>query len=94
MRNLLPFMKKLPSKRVVKLDGLAADPLRFSLAYNASTAHGLPPGVSDPALGEWEARGIDDVVKRYNTSGQVRRVALAGSGMRGCWSGYKGLDRC
>ncbi len=29
VRNLLPYMKKLPNKRVVRLDGLASDPLKF-----------------------------------------------------------------
>ncbi len=67
-------MKKLPNKRVVKLDNLAGDPLRFSLAYNQSTPHGLPPGVKTPELAEFEATGIDGVIQRYNTSGQVRAV--------------------
>ena len=64
-------MKKLPNKRVVRLDGVAADPLRFSLAYNASTHHGLPPGVKAAELADFEATGVEDVIKRYNTSGQV-----------------------
>eukprot|EP00198_Chlamydomonas_reinhardtii_P001208 XP_001690543.1 ER-located HSP110/SSE-like protein [Chlamydomonas reinhardtii] len=71
VRNLLPFMKKLPNKRVVRLDGVAADPLRFSLAYNASTHHGLPPGVKAAELADFEATGVEDVIKRYNTSGQI-----------------------
>ncbi|GFR42342.1 hypothetical protein Agub_g3033, partial [Astrephomene gubernaculifera] len=71
LRNLLPYMKKLPSKRLVKLERLAADPLRFSLAYNGSTPHGLPPGVREAALAEWEVTGVDEVVGRYNSSGQV-----------------------
>lgn len=71
VRNLLPYMKKLPSKRVVKLDGLAADPLRFSLSYNTSTHHGLPPGVAAPELAAFEVKGIEGVIKRYNVSGQV-----------------------
>ncbi|KXZ47053.1 hypothetical protein GPECTOR_38g290 [Gonium pectorale] len=71
VRNLLPYNKKLPSKRMVKLEGLAADPLRFSLAYNASTPHGLPPGTKAPELGEWEATGVEAIIQRYNTSGQV-----------------------
>ncbi|KAG2448832.1 hypothetical protein HYH02_006183 [Chlamydomonas schloesseri] len=71
VRNLLPFMKKLPNKRVVRLDGVAADPLRFSLAYNTSTHHGLPPGVKAAELADFEATGVEDVIKRYNTSGQI-----------------------
>ncbi|GIL71901.1 hypothetical protein Vretimale_636 [Volvox reticuliferus] len=71
VRNLLPYMKKLPNKRVVKLERLAGDPLRFSLAYNISTPHGLPPGVKTPELAEFEVTGIDGVIQRYNTSGQV-----------------------
>ncbi len=71
VRNLLPYMKKLPSKRVVKLENVTADPLKFSIAYNGSTIHGLPPGVKSPELAAWEVTGIDAVVKRYNSSGQV-----------------------
>ncbi|EFJ52505.1 heat shock protein Hsp70G [Volvox carteri f. nagariensis] len=71
VRNLLPYMKKLPNKRVVKLERLAGDPLRFSLAYNASTHHGLPPGVRSPELAEFEATGVEEVIQRYNTSGLV-----------------------
>ncbi|GIL45761.1 hypothetical protein Vafri_2912 [Volvox africanus] len=71
VRNLLPYMKKLPNKRVVKLERLAGDPLRFSLAYNISTPHSLPPGVKTPELAEFEVTGIDGVIQRYNTSGQV-----------------------
>ncbi|GLI64023.1 hypothetical protein VaNZ11_007184 [Volvox africanus] len=71
VRNLLPYMKKLPNKRVVKLERLAGDPLRFSLAYNITTPHGLPPGIKTPELAEFEVTGIDGVIQRYNTSGQV-----------------------
>lgn len=30
VRNLVPYMKKLPNKRVVKLDNIVADPLQVS----------------------------------------------------------------
>ena len=55
-KALLPFMKRLPAKRVVHLPDGAADPARFSLAFNAS-GHPLPPGVGGPELAEYELTG-------------------------------------
>lgn len=43
--NLLPYMKRIPVKRVVHHTDLTEDSLAFKLAYNASTPHGLPPSV-------------------------------------------------
>jgi len=56
-KALLPFMKRLPAKRVVHLPDGAADPARFSLAFNAS-GHPLPPGVGGPELAEYELTGV------------------------------------
>ena len=43
VRNLLPYMKKLPVRRIVHFNNLTKDPVRLCLTYNASTPHGLPP---------------------------------------------------
>ena len=71
VRNLLPYMKKLPIKRVVHLNNVTASPIRMSLAYNTSTHHGLPPGVEAPELASFEVTGIEKAIERYNTSGVV-----------------------
>lgn len=43
VRNLLPYMKKLPVRRIVHFSNLTQDPIKLCLMYNASTPHGLPP---------------------------------------------------
>ncbi|KAF8058449.1 HSP70-17 [Scenedesmus sp. PABB004] len=69
LKNLLPAGKKLPIKRAVKYSNLTIDGFSFALAYNASTPHGLPPGVCDPALAAYTVAGITDAIERYNHSG-------------------------
>ena len=71
VRSLLPCMKKLPIKRVVHLTNVTASPVRFSLSYNTTTHHGLPPGVDAPELATFEVTGIEKAIERYNTSGSV-----------------------
>ena len=71
VRNLLPYMKKLPIKRIVHLNNISASPIRISLSYNTSTHHGLPPGVDSPKLASFEVTGIEGVIERYNVSGVV-----------------------
>ena len=71
VRNLLPYMKKLPIKRIVHLNNVSASPIRISLSYNTSTHHGLPPGVDSPELASFEVTGIEGVIERYNVSGVV-----------------------
>lgn len=46
--------------------------MQVSLAYNTSTHHGLPPGVSEAALAAYNISGIKTAIDRYNTSGTVR----------------------
>lgn len=48
---LLPAGKKLPVKRALRWTNLTADPFTFTLAYNESSPHGLPPGVKDTLIG-------------------------------------------
>jgi hypoxia up-regulated 1 len=68
-KSLLPVGKKLPIKRAIKYTNLTVDTFSFSLSYNTSSLHSLPPGTSQPLLGTWAVSGIADVVKRYNSSG-------------------------
>jgi hypoxia up-regulated 1 len=63
-RNLLPYMKKLPIKRVVHLSNVTGSPIKISLSYNASTHHGLPPGVDEPKLAAFEISGVEKAIER------------------------------
>ncbi|WIA37837.1 hypothetical protein OEZ86_014693 [Tetradesmus obliquus] len=69
LKNLLPAGKKLPIKRAIKYTNLTIDGFSFELRYNASTVHGLPPGVESPELAKYTVAGIQDAIKRYNQSG-------------------------
>lgn len=59
-----PPGKKLPVKRAIKYTNLTLPGFSFTLAYNASAHHGLPPGVTQPLLGSYTVAGIDTVVAR------------------------------
>lgn len=54
-KALLPFMTRVPAKRVVHLPETATDPLSFSLSYNASSP--LPPGIASPLLAQYDISG-------------------------------------
>jgi hypothetical protein len=56
--------KKLPIKRAVKYSNLTIDGFSFTLAYNASALHGLPPGTNTPLLAQYTVAGISDAIKR------------------------------
>jgi hypothetical protein len=56
--------KKLPIKRAIKYTNLTIDGFSFELRYNASTVHGLPPGVETPELASYTVAGIQDAIKR------------------------------
>jgi hypoxia up-regulated 1 len=43
---------------------LTIDGFSFELRYNASTTHGLPPGVEKPELASYTVAGIQDAIKR------------------------------
>lgn len=55
-KALLPFMKRVPAKRVVHLPDQAKDPLSFNLAYNASWP--LPSGINNPVLAAFDVTGV------------------------------------
>ena len=52
---LLPFRKKLPIKRTVKLGRVAGDTANLTLSYNTSEV--LPPGTTDNTLGTYTISG-------------------------------------
>eukprot|EP00882_Tetradesmus_deserticola_P024516 GHRQ01026801.1.p1 GENE.GHRQ01026801.1~~GHRQ01026801.1.p1 ORF type:complete len:260 (+),score=164.77 GHRQ01026801.1:1532-2311(+) len=64
VKNLLPAGKKLPIKRAIKYNNLTIDGFSFELRYNASSVHGLPPGVERPELASYTVAGIQDAIKR------------------------------
>ena len=57
-------MKKLPIKRVVHFINVTKSPIRFSLSYNTSTLHSLPPGIDAPELAEFEITGLEKAIER------------------------------
>eukprot|EP00191_Tetraselmis_sp_GSL018_P000225 CAMPEP_0177610198 /NCGR_PEP_ID=MMETSP0419_2-20121207/19625_1 /TAXON_ID=582737 /ORGANISM="Tetraselmis sp., Strain GSL018" /LENGTH=935 /DNA_ID=CAMNT_0019105435 /DNA_START=222 /DNA_END=3029 /DNA_ORIENTATION=- len=78
--HLLPFRKKLPVKRAVKLGKVAGDAVDMTLYYNVSEV--VPPGVDDLRLGHFRVSGISESTKKYNKTGKVTvHFAVAASGM-------------
>ena len=71
-KAVLPFMKKLPIKRVVHLPNITADPIKFSLQYNSSQGSPLPPGVTSPEMAHFVVTGVDSTLSKYNTTGKRR----------------------
>jgi len=69
-KAVLPFMKKLPIKRVVHLPNITADPIKFSLQYNTSQGSPLPPGVSSAEMAHFVMTGVDSTLSKYNTTGK------------------------
>ena len=54
-KALLPFMKRVPAKRVVHLPEAARDPVEFSLSFNESAP--LPQGISTTQLANFHVTG-------------------------------------
>ncbi len=54
-KSLLPFMKRIPARRVVHLPEQAVDPLSFTLSYNSS--YPLPSGIPSPVLSQYDVTG-------------------------------------
>jgi len=79
-KAVLPFMKKLPIKRVVHLPNITADPIKFSLQYNTSQGSPLPPGVSSAEMAHFVMTGVDSTLSKYNTTG-ISVIAACCS----CW---------
>ncbi|KAK9826508.1 hypothetical protein WJX81_008378 [Elliptochloris bilobata] len=69
-KALLPFMKRLPARRVVHLPEGAADPVTFRLALDA-TERSLPPGTDAPELAEYTLSGIGKALAAHAEPGKV-----------------------
>ena len=69
-KAVLPFMKKLPIKRVVHLPNITADPIKFSLQYNTSQGSPLPPGVASAEMAHFVVTGVDSTLSKYHTTGK------------------------
>ncbi|CAL8469535.1 g9076 [Coccomyxa elongata] len=68
-KPLLPFMKRIPARRVVHLPEEAADPVSFTLSYNSSFP--LPSGSALPILAQFDITGINNVSAKYNETGKL-----------------------
>lgn len=69
-KAVLPFMKKVPIKRVVHLPNITADPIKFSLQYNISQGRPFPPGTASPEMAQFVVTGVDSTISKYNTTGK------------------------
>ena len=71
-KALMPFMKRVPAKRVVHLPEAARDPVEFSLSFNESLP--LPQGISSTQLANYHVTGMPQnthhqtLVSRCNVS--------------------------
>lgn len=54
-KTLLPFMKKLPAKRLVHLPNTSADSLTFTLSFDDSRP--LPPATDKPLFATFQVSG-------------------------------------
>ncbi len=83
-KTLLPFMKRMPVRRVVHLPSTDANEATFTLSH-APGPDGvllLPPGMTHPELGSWTVGGLQDVLEQYNDTGRVSvhfRLVILGS---------------
>ena len=69
-KALLPFMKRVPAKRVVHLPEAARDPVEFSLSFNESLP--LPQGISTTQLANFHVTG--DIPEHMRQSGRSKVV--------------------
>lgn len=69
-KALVSYMKKFPTKRVVHLPNVTADPIKFALLYNVSPGSGLPPGAISPQIAQFVVTGVDATLTKYNTTGK------------------------
>ena len=58
-KALMPFMKRVPAKRVVHLPEAARDPVEFSIAFNESLP--LPQGISSTQLASYHVTGVPQI---------------------------------
>ncbi|KAK9811690.1 hypothetical protein WJX72_008444 [[Myrmecia] bisecta] len=73
-KSLLPFLKRLPAKRVVHLPNATSDRIAFTLAYDtdSDSPNGqLPPGVDSPIIGIFELSGVADVLEKHGETGKM-----------------------
>ena len=70
---LVPYMKRVPVRRVVHLPATPANEVTFMLSHAAGPDGQLPlaPGMAGPQLGSWTVGGLQDVLKQYNDTGRV-----------------------
>ena len=75
-KPVLPFMKRVPVKRVVHLPNITADPIKFSLRYNTSQGTPLPPDAASAVVADFVVTGVDATLSKYNTTGKLQHRQL------------------
>jgi len=70
-RALLPYMKRLPVKRILHLANFTADPFKVSFAFNTSGGRPLPSGVETTDYGTYEVSGLKKAAEKHGQDGKV-----------------------
>ncbi|CAD7703207.1 unnamed protein product [Ostreobium quekettii] len=70
-RALLPYMKRLPVKRILHLANFTADPFNVSFAFNTSGGRPLPSGMETTDYGTYEVSGMKKAVEKHGQDGKV-----------------------
>ena len=65
---LMPYMRKMDSKRKVTFSGLTADPFRVTLSF---TGDSKPCCLLRDEIVTYTVAGLDSVMERYNETGKV-----------------------
>eukprot|EP00210_Caulerpa_lentillifera_P001908 g1835.t1 len=71
-KSLLPYMKRLPCKRVVHLFNISnAETFQFEIKYDTSTGRPLPPGAVTDVYATYTVTGIKEAVKKLGEGGKI-----------------------
>ncbi len=89
-KALMPFMKRVPAKRVVHLPEAARDPVEFSLSFNESLP--LPQGISSTQLANYHVTGmpLERLIPTLVRQVQVHSCA----GIQHGWTPCAALKQC
>lgn len=71
-KPLLPYMKRLPLKRVVSLTNVSGtDFLPIRIEFNTSGNHFLPPGAMDHVFATYNLSGIEESIRKLGEGGKI-----------------------
>ena len=71
-KSLLPYMKRLPSKRMVNLYNVSnTDTLQFQIQFNTSAERPLPPGAPNNTYSTYTITGIHAIQEKQGEGGKI-----------------------